>query len=138
MTLYLLALASTAAMSGIIWLVQFLLYPALLEVQDTHWRRHHARHCRIMGYIAGPLMIVELVTAHLLVRLCWGTGVVIWALLALAQTYACWGLTFIISVPLHRKLEAHFSRRVVESLIRTNWPRVACWNAKLLVLLIMG
>lgn len=126
-------------MTGIIWMVQLVHYPQFLAIDRACWQAAHARHCRMMGFLVGPLMLVELVTAHAL--LLWpypSTGAREGLLVALGLTYLCWGWTIWRAVPLHRSLEETKNEGFIGQLVRENWPRTAAWTAKSGVLLYLA
>ncbi|MFT7619755.1 MAG: hypothetical protein ACI97A_003412 [Planctomycetota bacterium] len=120
-----------AAMTGIIWLVQFVTYPQFLNVGGSEFDVYHKHHTAGIGRIVAPLMIVEL-------------GLSIWAvwhfrdtqigaviLAATAITLAIWVTTFAVQVPLHKLLVSRWSEPVIRKLISTNWIRTILWSARL-------
>ena len=80
-------------------------------------------------------MIIELITAVILVfyppqnidsKLIW---------LALVLTVIVWASTFFLQVPLHEKLAAGFEANAHSALVRTNWLRTAAWSLRSLLVL---
>ncbi|MCC5840907.1 MAG: hypothetical protein JJT96_12375 [Opitutales bacterium] len=130
------ALGATLAMTGIIWMVQMVHYPQFLVIDPACWQAAHARHCRMMGFLVGPLMLAELIMAHALLLWPYPTPAAREGLLvALGLTYLCWGWTIWRALPLHRSLEQAKNAAFIEKLVRENWLRTAAWTAKSAVLL---
>lgn len=123
-------------MTGIIWMVQLVHYPQFSSIDPACWQAAHARHCRMMGFLVGPLMLVELVTAHALLLLPYpSTDARAGLLIALGLTYFCWVWTIWRAVPLHRSLESTKKTALIAQLVRENWLRTMAWTAKSGVLL---
>jgi hypothetical protein len=55
--------AATFGMTGLIWLVQLVQYPAFARVGAAEFGAFHRHHCRSIGLVVGPLMVLELSTA---------------------------------------------------------------------------
>jgi hypothetical protein len=127
-----LRLAACAAMTGILWIVQLLVYPGFAEIPAQSWLSYHQRHCSRITWIVAPLMVAEL---GLAAEWVWrGSG---WAPIAnLAGVLAGWLLTFFLSVPLHDRLGSGLNEpALTEGLVKTNWPRTILWSARLGLLL---
>jgi hypothetical protein len=122
-----------AAMTGIIWFVQWVHYPAFLQVDPAQWKAFHARHTGMTGAIVGPLMLGEMVAA---VGLTWWVppGSDPAALAALLLLGVIWGVTAFHSVPCHRRLEEGYDAAVVRKLIRINALRTGAWTLRLWLL----
>ena len=129
--LLLLNFALAAYLTGLIWVVQLVVYPALALVGKSEFARYHAAHTRGMGYAAGAPMVLELALAAWLAWAAyprWGAG---WALAQLALVVATWLATFLIAVPFHNRLEAlGFDYVALDGLTRTNWLRTLAWTAR--------
>jgi hypothetical protein len=117
-------------MTGLIWLVQIVHYPAFAYTDEARFSLFHGFHSRRITWIVFPVMTLELVTAAVLVfrhrDLFWtlnGAGV---ALL--------WASTAFLSVPLHNRLAAGTSTQVIEKLVLTNWPRTLLWTIRAIAL----
>jgi len=120
--------ASTFAMTGVIWLVQLVQYPGFGRVGAADFASFHAHHCRAIGFVVGPLMVVELLTA---VLLAW-TGQPLWFWrFMLAALLLIWVSTALLQGPLHSRLAREGLRPdLVESLVRGNWLRTILWSAR--------
>ena len=120
--------AATFAMTGLIWLVQLVQYPGFRHVGTADFANFHRHHCRAIGWIVGPLMVLELLTALLLAvggepawfwRSMLGVLLVIWISTALWQG------------PVHGKLAVVGPQpELVCQLVRSNWLRTFLWSAR--------
>ena len=137
--LFLLHVAATFSLFGLIWTVQLVHYPMFAGVRPEEFGAWHKGHASRISLLVGPLMGIEAITAILLclappagvpVELAWlGFGLVLLHLLS----------TAFLQVPLHRRLTRGFDARVVRRLVRTNWLRTLVWTARAaLVLLMLG
>lgn len=112
-------------LTGVIWLVQLVHYPCFAQINAGEFRAFHASHTRYLGYLVGPAMVGELLSAGAL-ALSWRPLWVMNFLLVLAL----WGLTFFVSVPLHNTLAEGRNPRAIERLVRTNWLRTILWTTR--------
>ena len=129
--LLLLQFAVTAAMTGIIWLVQFVTYPQFLDVNAADFPAYHRHHTHAIGLVVAPLMIFELgLAAHS----AWHfrhSRFRVAMILGAALVAALWLVTFLVQVPLHETLSAGRSERSIEQLVGSNWNRTALWTIRL-------
>lgn len=123
-------LATTLALTGVIWLVQIVHYPLFQFVGDARYREFHEAHMNWITYIVAPLMIAEAVTAGAIIfypppnsdiRLLW---------LGLILVVVVWASTFFLQVPLHEKLATGFDVDTHRALVSTNWFRTLAWTAR--------
>ena len=133
--LFLLDIASTLYLWGVIWTIQVVHYPLFARVGADHWAGYHAAHTRLMTYIVLLAMVTELGTSGLLAlsRPPWLSPRLLWA--GFACAVLTWAVTFFISVPLHDTLSRGFNRAAIHRLVLTNWLRTALWTAHALLLL---
>lgn len=124
--LQLLNVLVTGYLLGLIWLVQLIHYPGFLFVSPSHFLDFHQRHSSVLGLLAGPAMIFELVIAMILLILDphWISG------LSLFVVMGTWISTFSLSVPLHHRLANGFDRELILRLVSTNWIRTILWTLK--------
>ena len=118
--------AATLFMAGLIWFVQVVHYPLFAAVGRDRFVDYEGAHTRLTGWVVGPPMIVELVTAGLLVlrqptALTW-TGLALVALI--------WLSTAFLQMPAHKLLMGGFDPDLHRRLVRTNWLRTAAWSAR--------
>ncbi len=123
-----LNLASTWALTGLVWIVQRVHYPAFAHVVPGQFAAFHAMHSRRIGTIVVPLMLVELVTSvWLAIDPPFAARTFRAAALAVA---AVWASTFLLQVPGHRRLARGFDAAAHAALVRTNWVRTVLWTAR--------
>ena len=127
MLLPLVHLVATAALAGLVWVVQLVVYPSFLLVGATPaWPAVHAAHTRAVTLAVGPPWAAQGVTLTLLVArdglspLLAVTGLL--ALIAVAVTVG-------VSVPLHTRLGRAYDEVAARRLVTTNWLRTATWTA---------
>lgn len=123
--------ASTWFIVGLIWFVQIVHYPLMIEVPEGCSVRYAELHQRRTGLVVGPLMLTEAVTAVLLaVGVAGGglMGTLAWA--GLGLLVVVWLSTFAVQVPLHRRLAAGFDPGACRRLVATNALRTAAWTAR--------
>lgn len=137
-TLMPLQILSTAAMFGLIWLVQLVLYPAFAYVEASQFRKFHFLHTQRITFIVGPLMCLELASSLgvflLQPNVHWGIG--------LGLTVAIWLLTVFVSVPIHNRLGivdvGDEREEYIVRLVRTNWFRTIAWTLRLGLLVVVA
>ncbi len=134
MTLLLLIHAmSTLFMTGLIWFVQLVHYPLMNRVDRGRFADFEKAHQQRTGFIVAPMMLIELITALLLLWLqpdAFTTiGMVLLAVI--------WLSTALLQVPAHRRLEQGFDAAAHERLVQTNWLRTVAWSLRSLIALAM-
>jgi len=125
-------LLATAAMVGVIWLVQLAHYPSFRYIDPAQFTRFEKFHCASISFVVMPLMLLELATAALLYSSGERTMAFLASLILLALI---WVSTFAVQVPLHQKLEMGYDLPSINRLITTNWIRTICWSGRFLLLL---
>jgi hypothetical protein len=127
MGLLLVHLVATAALAGLVWVVQLVVYPSFLLVGGTPaWAAVHAAHTRAVALAVGPPWAVQgLTLALLLLRDGLTPLLVVTGLLALAPVV----VTVTVSVPLHTRLGRAYDAAAARRLVGTNWLRTAAWTA---------
>jgi hypothetical protein len=127
MALLLVHLVATAALAGLVWVVQLVVYPSFRLVGGgPSWPAFHAAHSRAVALAVGPPWAVQGVTvAALLVR----DGPSPLRLLTGALALATVVVTVAVSVPLHTRLGEAYDDAVARRLVSTNWLRTAAWTA---------
>ena len=127
MVLLLVHLTVTAALAGLVWVVQLVVYPSFRLVGGgPSWPAFHAAHSRAVALAVGPPWAVQgVAVAALLVR----DGPTPLLLLTGALALATVVLTVGVSVPLHTRLGQGYDDAVAQRLVTTNWLRTAAWTA---------
>ncbi len=135
--LFLLQLACTLTMTGIIWFVQIVHYPLFARVAPTKFAQYESEHATRTGWVVGPLMCAELATATLMLahRFRPATILPAAALGGAILVAILWLSTALIQVPLHNRLGAGYDAHAVAMLVATNWIRTLAWTARSALLL---
>lgn len=129
--LFILQIVSCAFMSGLIWIIQILHYPAFSYLREDQFGEFHSLHTKKITLIVLPVMLLELVTALLLVVQNFSSyllGINFFFLLLI------WLSTFLVSVPLHNSLTKSMNLQLINRLIQTNWIRTFFWSMRLGIL----
>jgi hypothetical protein len=124
-------LAAVGYLTGLVWVVQLVVYPGFRLVGACPgWPAFHDAHSRAMGLAVGPPWAVQGATlAVLLLRR--PDGVPLWlVLLAALLGLATVAVTLVWSVPLHGRLQP-YDDAAARRLLATNWLRTAAWSAGL-------
>ncbi len=121
--------AATWMMTGVIWLVQVLVYPNFRLVPPEAYPAYEAAHISGIVLLVGPLMLAEAFTsAWLLVER--PASVPVWMPLAgLACVLVVWAVTLCVNAPQHSLLSLGFRADVHSALVASNWIRTAVWSA---------
>ncbi len=119
-------------MFGIIWFVQIVHYPLFVEIVPSSFTRYETAYANRMGYIAGPLMLAELLSALLLLAPSLRLPVIpAWqAWCGLALVGLLWASTAFIQVPLHNQLHTAYNLSAIRRLVLSNWIRTIAWTAR--------
>ena len=135
--LFLLQLACTLAMTGIIWFVQVVHYPNFLQVSTSDFVRFEASHATRTGWVVAPLMCLELALAFSMLwpHLRCEKISLLSAWSGLLLVAAIWLSTFLIQVPLHNRLAQGFDAATIRQLVAGNWIRTVCWSLRTILLL---
>jgi hypothetical protein len=125
--LLLVHLTATAALAGLIWVVQLVVYPSFRLVGGgPSWPAFHAAHARAVALAVGPPWAVQGGTvAALLVR----DGPTPLLLLTGGLALVTVVVTVAVSVPLHTRLGQAYDDAAARRLVTTNWLRTAAWSA---------
>lgn len=121
---------SCFALTGLIWTIQLVHYPAFHFVDSARFTEFHGFHSFRITLIVMPLMAIEAGTALFLAlernTPAW------WA--NLAGVAAIWALTAFVSVPIHGGLAAGAAPALIARLVATNWPRTLLWSVRAVAL----
>lgn len=130
----LLCLAATLFMTGVIWVIQLVHYPLFAQVGAEGFVSYHAAHSQRITWVVLPAMLVEAITALVLVALR-PAEVPAWlALVGLALVGIIWGSTFFLQVPFHNQLgvfrDSEARSAAIAGLVATNWVRTVAWSLR--------
>ncbi|HEY8563647.1 MAG TPA: hypothetical protein VIL74_24925 [Pyrinomonadaceae bacterium] len=128
--LLLLNITATLFLTGVVWTVQLVQYPFFSRFESENFTKYHDEYRFWITPIVAPPMIVEIISAVLLVvfppdridpKLFW---------LGLVLTLIVWVSTFLAQVPLHEKLARGFDARAHSRLVHSNWLRTVAWSLR--------
>lgn len=139
-------IASAWFMAGLIWFVQLVHYPLMMRVGAAEWRAYERGHQQRTTWIVAPVMLIELLTAVLLVVSFAGDAAgrkplsvsgeaIVWitsALLAVA-----WISTIAVQARLHGQLLGSDGMTLRRRLVRSNWIRTIAWSGRGVLLLLL-
>ncbi|MFO0912079.1 MAG: peroxiredoxin [Pirellulales bacterium] len=123
-------LGATLYMVGLIWFVQLVHYPLFDSVGGDEFTSFERRHRARTAWVVGPPMLVEGLTAVLLLWMR-PSSIPAWSVwLGLVLLAVIWLSTFVVQVPRHRRLAEGFDPAVHRRLVGTNWWRTAAWSLR--------
>ncbi|NIM01561.1 MAG: hypothetical protein GTN89_02230 [Acidobacteria bacterium] len=135
-TLFIIHLASTLSLTGLIWFVQIVHYPLLKRVGEDTFAGYHGEHVRRTSWVVAAPMIVEAVTA-VMISLGPPDFIPAWqAWLGLLLVAVIWVSTLLLQIPAHRRLERVFLTATHRRLVATNWIRTIAWTLRALLLVL--
>ncbi len=122
--------AATWWMVGLIWFVQVVHYPLMGRVGPEQMISYELAHQSRTSLVVGPPMLVEFVTAALLVYLR-PAAIPAWsAWLGVALVALLWLSTAVLQVPQHERLARGFDAAAHGFLVQSNWLRTVGWTAR--------
>jgi hypothetical protein len=133
----LLHVAATWTMVGLIWFVQIVHYPLYAQVGTEAFAAYETAHTRLTTWVVGPPMLVEVITACMLV-LVKPEGIpasYVWSGVLLITII--WASTAFLQVPQHEILTHSFTPDAYRTLVTTNWIRTVAWTLRGVLVLVM-
>lgn len=133
--IFVINLASTLFLTGLIWTVQWVHYPLFVRVGPQAFAEYHRDHMVRMTAVVAVPMLVELVSAVLLLVSRPP------AMKAAAAGAGCglvtviWLSTVFLQVPRHQRLAERYLAVDQSFLTLTNWIRTLAWSARSVLLL---
>ncbi len=126
-------LGFTLYMTGVIWFVQVVHYPLMGKVGAEYFVDYENSHTLLTTYVVGPQMMIELITAVLLLFMMKELNT--WWWINLALVLVVWASTFFIQVPLHNALSQAFDENLHQKLVNSNWIRTVVWTGRAVMVL---
>lgn len=120
-------LFSVFFLTGLIWIVQIVHYPAFHFISASEFKAFHNFHSRKITWVVAPIMLLELGTAAALWFQNRQDAFMIGNLLSVILV---WIFTGFVSVPIHNRLGLGREVSQMNRLVRTNWLRTACWSLR--------
>ncbi|MFM7133045.1 MAG: hypothetical protein ACKO0W_01870, partial [Planctomycetota bacterium] len=125
-----LNLVATLYMTGLIWFVQVVHYPLFASVGEPGFAAYSQRHQSLTTMVVGPPMLLEALTAGLLL-LVRPAGIPAWTAWAgVTLVGAIWISTAALQIPAHARLASGLDLATVRDLVGTNWIRTAGWSLR--------
>lgn len=130
MTILLANAVATLFMTGLIWFVQVVHYPLFAAVGSAEFPAYSRAHQSLTTFVVGPPMLVEAVTAAILV-FARPAGIPAWlAWTGLALVAVIWASTAALQVPAHGRLSSGFVAETGAFLVSSNWIRTIGWSLR--------
>jgi hypothetical protein len=122
--------AATLFMVGAIWVVQVVHYPLFSQVGRAEFPAYETAHSILITPIVGIPMLIEAVTALLLLA-DRPASIPFWvALVGVGLVGVVWVSTMVLQVPQHNVLAGGFNQSAYEFLVNSNWIRTLAWSAR--------
>jgi uncharacterized membrane protein len=129
-TLLIANIVSTWYMVGLIWMVQIVHYPLFAKVGSDQFTGYQISHQSLTTLVVGPPMLIEIVTAVLLIWIR-PAAIPAWSIFAALGLLAIvWASTAFLQVPCHEKLTDGFDATIHGRLVSSNWIRTVAWTAR--------
>jgi uncharacterized membrane protein len=133
---FLVNLAATWFMVGLIWFVQIVHYPLMADVGRDGFAAYEAKHSAWTTWVVMPAMLLELATAITLLVIRPATMPLWLAWLGVALVAVVWLSTGLLQVPQHNRLLVTFDVDAHAWLVASNWLRTAAWSVRGVLLMI--
>lgn len=131
----LINVATTVFMVGLIWVIQVVHYPLFDGIGTEGFTAYQQRHQSQITLVVAPVMLLELVSAMLLMVYPPPGVRKSWLLAGIALVVLIWLSTAFIQVPCHERLVTRFDAETYRWLVHSNWIRTAAWTARGLLML---
>ena len=135
--IFLLQVAATLFMVGLIWFVQIVHYPLFEQVNAENFAKYEDGHRRLTIMVVMPVMLVEAGTAVLLVWLRPEGVSTFQVWLGLGLVLLIWLSTAYLQVPQHSILSRGFDPEAYRFLLKSNWLRTLAWSVRGILVLWM-
>lgn len=129
-SIFLLNLASTFFMVGLIWFVQVVHYPLFGQVGRDLFPGYELAHSQLTSLVVIPPMLIELMTTGLLLIVRPSGMSLREAWLGVLLLVVVWGSTFFLQVPRHGELAGGYDQTAHAALVTTNWIRTVAWSLR--------
>lgn len=117
----------------LIWLVQIIIYPGLTRIPARDFVNYHAWYMVRITTVVLPLMICEVI-----ITIAWFylQNRLIYPTFAVGLVVVVWLSTFLLQVPIHKRLQAGKDETTIKRLVATNWIRTVAWSLKAVIVTI--
>ena len=136
-SVFLIQLATTLGMTGLIWFVQIVHYPLFARVGREAFVPYARCHATLTGYVVGGPMLFEALSALAALAPSLRPAFVSSkeSIGSVALLACVWASTGLLQVPLHSRLADTQDSALIDRLVRGNWIRTAAWSLRSLLLL---
>ena len=131
----LLLLTVSSVMTGVIWVIQLLVYPNFSMISKKEFGSFHDKHMKKISVIVMPVMLIELGLTVIVTINYFYTNISKLVLMNSLLLAIIWLSTVFIQVPHHKELKRHYSKEFVSILVSFNWLRTIAWTAKTIVII---
>ena len=128
--IWIVQLVSTWYMTGLIWFVQLVHYPLMNRVSPPNYVAFQQAHMNRTVWAVGPMMLLEAITATLLLFTRPEIFSMNLALIGFGLVLVLWISSAVFQVPCHFKLEKGFDPVPHRRLVQTNWIRTVAWSLR--------
>ena len=132
-SVFILHLLATLLMTGVIWVVQLVHYPAFLFVDKGQFSKFEQFHSVQISKVVMPLMLIELFTAVILLFSFPFKKILLVSNLGLL--IATWSVTAFFSMRYHKLLLSGFNKEYILNLVKTNIFRTVFWSTRSAILI---
>jgi len=125
MSVWVIRLGIDFGLVVLIWMIQLIVYPSFLHYTTANLVGWHRKYTPLIGYIVGPLMLVQLGVAIYQAS----TDFTLYHSLSILMIAAIWVVTFLQFVPIHNNIsKGKISKPMLVSLVQKNWSRTILWT----------
>jgi hypothetical protein len=128
--IWLIHVAATLFLVGLIWTIQVVHYPLFAEVGAEQFHRYEQRHTQLITWIVGPMMLVEAITCGALFLIRPPFLSVAGMTFSFVLLLVIWLSTAFVQIPCHEQLGRGFDSSAHRRLVRTNWLRTIAWSLR--------
>ncbi len=121
---------ATLYMTGLIWCIQIVHYPLFARVGKEGFAAYEIAHSNLITPVVGLPMLVELLTAGLLLFFRSPAIGLSETIVGLALVVVIWLSTMFLQVPQHTILSSGFDATAHQFLVSSNWLRTIAWSLR--------
>ena len=111
----------------LIWVVQLIIYPGLYRIPSRDFASYHRWYVKRISAIVLPLMTLEVI-----ITIGWFMlmNYSIYSSITGFSVIIIWLSTFLLQVPIHKRLQSGKDNECISRLVSTNWIRTIAWSIK--------
>lgn len=125
--------AVTWAMTGVIWIVQVVVYPLFPRAAGDAFPAYARAHAARIIPLLAPVMAAEMAAAAWIAARPPAGVPPGQALAGLLLLLGIWALTGAVLLPRHARLRRAYDAATARALVRWNWARTVLWSARALL-----